>query len=400
MEHHHAVGLLETLAQVVVEVDRGVPSLTCAQERRDHVGLHRPGPEQRDVGDEVAEGLRPELADELALTGRLDLEAAQGVRAADQRVGGLVVEGHGVEVDLDPVDPLDLLHGVGHRGLHADAEHVELEQPELFDVVLVELAHGKPHPAGLDGGAVEQRRVGEQHSARVQRDVPWETVERLDEGEEAVELTARSEPAETGRTQLGQLLERGAGIAGTDVRERLGERVDLAGGHAERGTDIAYGVPDSIGVAHRHAGATLPAEPLEDALVDLGASCGLDIDVDVGQRPTQRGEEPLHEQTVGEWVDPADAQQVVDQAARARSPRGDTHALAAYKVDDLTDGEEVAGETEEGDGLELGLEPVACVSLSVATRVEITRQRSLAPSPQMPIGRDRLGRKGCRATVA
>ena len=344
VEDHHAVGLLERGAQVVVQVDRCVPPLPCAQERRDHVGLHRPGPEQRDVGDEVVEGLGRELADELALPGRLDLEAAQGVRGAHQRVGRLVVERHRVEVDDLAVDALDLGEGVGHRRLHADAEHVELEQPELLDVVLVELAHGEAHPAGLDRRAVEQRGVGEQHAARVQRDVARQTVERLDEGEEPVELAARGEPAEPGGAQLGQLLERLPRVARADVREGLGERVDLARRHAERGADVAHRVPHAVGVAHRHARAALAAEALEHAPVDLGAARGLDVDVDVGQRPAQRREEPLHEQAVRERVDAGDAEQVVDQAARTRAARRDAHLHPPDEVDHLADGEEVAGE--------------------------------------------------------
>ncbi len=263
VEDDDAVGLLERGAQVVVQVDRRVPALPRAQERRDHVGLHRPGAEQRDVGDEVVEGLGRELADELALPRRLDLEAAQGVRGAHERVGRVVVERHRVEVDDLAVDPLDLGEGVRHRGLHPDAEDVELEQPELLDVVLVELAHREAHPAGLHRRAVEQRGVGEQHAARVQRDVARQAVERLDEGEEAVELAARGQAPEPGGAQLGQLLEGLARVAGADVRERLGERVDLAGRHAERGADVAHRVPHAVGVAHRHARAALAAEAVE-----------------------------------------------------------------------------------------------------------------------------------------
>jgi hypothetical protein len=47
--------------------------------------LTGPGAEERDVDDEVLEALRPELADELALPGALDLEAAEGARGADHR---------------------------------------------------------------------------------------------------------------------------------------------------------------------------------------------------------------------------------------------------------------------------------------------------------------------------
>ena len=70
-----------------------------------------PGPEQRDVDDEVGEGLRGELADELALAGRLDLEAAEGAGGAHQPVGRLVVQRDGVQVD-PPVAGVEVA-GVG-----------------------------------------------------------------------------------------------------------------------------------------------------------------------------------------------------------------------------------------------------------------------------------------------
>jgi hypothetical protein len=92
-------------------------------------------------------------------------------------------------------------HGVGHRRLHPDAEDVELEQAEDLDVVLVELAHREAEPARLDRGAVQQGGIGQDHPARVQRDVPRQPVEPLDEVEEQVIAEALSRP----RPQLGQV---------------------------------------------------------------------------------------------------------------------------------------------------------------------------------------------------
>ena len=123
-----------------------------------------------------------------------------------------------------------------------------------------------------------------------------------------------------GAAQLGQVGQRGTGVAGPDVRERLGEGVDLPGRQAERGAHVTDRVAHPVGVHHRHGHAPLAAEPLEDPGVDLGAPGGLHVDVDVGQRLAQRGQEPLHDQAVLQRVDPGDAQQVVDQAARARTP--------------------------------------------------------------------------------
>ena len=255
---------------------------------------------------------------------------------------------------MHAVDAPHLGDRVGHRRLHPDAEHVELEQAELLDVVLVELAHREPGVGRLDGCAVEQRDVGEQHPAGMHRDVARQPVEPLDQSEEAVER-AVAEPA---GPQLGQVAQRRAGVAGTDVGERLGDRVDLPRRHAEGGADVADRVADAVGVHHRDGDAPLAAEAVEDRAVDLLAPGGLHVDVDVGQRGTQRRQEPLHQQAVADRVDPGDAEQVVDQAAGAGPAGGTTDAHLADQVGDVGDGQEVGRVAQGPDRLELVVEPL------------------------------------------
>ena len=115
VEDHDAMGLLQRRLEAGVEVLRRTPVLTGQQKRGDHVGLDRAGTKQRDVDDEVLEGLRPELADQLALTRTLDLEAPQRVRGPDQPERPVVLEGDlrpVVEVDADAVDPGHLIDSV------------------------------------------------------------------------------------------------------------------------------------------------------------------------------------------------------------------------------------------------------------------------------------------------
>ena len=259
MEDDDALGLLERRDQARVQEAALAPAVPAVEERRDHVGLDRAGAEQRDVDDEVVEPARPELADELALARALDLEHAQGAGGADQLVGGGVVVRHlrlVVEVDLLARDPRHLGDGVRHRRLHADAEHVELEEAQGLDVVLVELAHREADPARLDRGAVEQARVGQHDAARVQRDVPGQAVEGLDEVEEGGQAGA----VEAAAAQLGQVGDGVPGVLGADVREGLGDLVDLGRRQPQRGADVAHRVAHLVGVHHRHAGDPLAAE--------------------------------------------------------------------------------------------------------------------------------------------
>ena len=293
-----------------------------------------------------------------------------------------------VEVDLDALEPLDLAHGVGHRGLHPDPEHVELEQAEVLDVVLVELAHREPRERCLHRGAVEQRGVGEQHPARVHRHVPRQAVEALDELEHQVQPLL---PQPAG-AQLGQLAQRGAGIARADVREGLGDRVGLQRRHAQGGADVAHGVPHAVGVHHRHAHAALAAVAVEDRLVDLGAARGLHVDVDVGQRLAQRGEEALHQQLVADRVDPGDAEQVGHQAARARAAGRDPDPEVLDQVGDVADGEEVRRVAEVADHPELVVE--ALPHHRQAAAAVAAADRPLAAGTQRRVGVGVVGGEG------
>jgi hypothetical protein len=72
-----AVGLGEDRAQDLVRVARLLEPVAAVEERADHVGLHRARSEQRDVDDQVLEAAGLEAGEELALAGRLDLEAAE-----------------------------------------------------------------------------------------------------------------------------------------------------------------------------------------------------------------------------------------------------------------------------------------------------------------------------------
>ena len=172
---------------------------------------------------------------------------------------------------------------MGHRGLHPDPEDVEFEQTQLLHVVLVELAHRKTRETGLDRGAVEQGRIGEQHPAGVHRDMAGQPVEAFDQTEHQVE----SFLGQAGGPQLGKIPQRGPGVTGPDVGKHLRDRVDLRRRHPQRRPDITHRVPDAIGVHHRDAHASFPAVGVEDRLIDLQPSRRLHVDVDVGKGPSE-----------------------------------------------------------------------------------------------------------------
>src|SRR5438477_450136 len=90
--------------------------------RMDGLALDRARPDERDLHGEVIEILRLRAQQALHLRTALDLEVADGVRAPDVVVDGLVVERDAGEVDRLPVQPGDLLDAVLNRGQHPEAE--------------------------------------------------------------------------------------------------------------------------------------------------------------------------------------------------------------------------------------------------------------------------------------
>src|SRR5207244_3135720 len=83
----------------------------------------------------------------------------------------------------------DQLEGLVDRGQHPEPEQVELDQLELLDVALVELDDDAVlHRRPLDRGDIDERRGGDEHPARVDRQVAREAVDPGAELEPAVPI--------------------------------------------------------------------------------------------------------------------------------------------------------------------------------------------------------------------
>ena len=89
------------------------------------------------------------------------------------------------------------------------------------------------------------------------------------------------------------------------------------------------------------------------------SSCRLDVDVDVGQARAFGAQEALEEQVVFDWVDPADAEQVVHQRAGARAAGRDADVHVANHLGDVGDRQKIGGEFELVDGDEFLVESLA-----------------------------------------
>jgi hypothetical protein len=116
--------------------------------------------------NQLREGPRLELPHELGHARGLDLEHALGVAPAQQVVGGLIVQGHGLDREVREAAFAYAALGIADDRQRLEPEEVELDQSHLLDAAHVPLGH---HVARL-GIAVERHQVDQglvaDHQAR------------------------------------------------------------------------------------------------------------------------------------------------------------------------------------------------------------------------------------------
>ena len=132
------------------------------------VHAHRSRPVQRQHGDDVVELGGLHAAQQIAHRPAVELEHAQGVAAAQQLVGELVVERHRFQVEVNSPVGLDVFQRVADDRQVAQAQEVHLQQADGLARRVV--------PAGDDGPVLRslpqrdglgQRLAAHDHRARV-----------------------------------------------------------------------------------------------------------------------------------------------------------------------------------------------------------------------------------------
>src|SRR5438552_15405659 len=101
--------------------------------------VHRPGPEERDHSHDVFDSVRLELADVAAHAGGFQLEHAGRLPRTEQLERLLVVERNVLAPDLDPALALDEPQGMVKDREVSETEEVELENPELLELLVLVL---------------------------------------------------------------------------------------------------------------------------------------------------------------------------------------------------------------------------------------------------------------------
>ncbi|MCW0417502.1 hypothetical protein NB689_003256 [Xanthomonas sacchari] len=175
LEQRHAERALEHLSQLVWQIVGGFLAAAPAQIRMHHAALDRPGAHDRHLDDQIVELFRLQPRQHRHLRARFDLEHADGVGALDHRVGLRVFGGNGGERVVAAAVRAQQVQGAAQRAEHAQREHVDLHQPDQFQVVLVPLDHrALGHGRVLHRHQGVQRMLGDDEAAGMLRQVPRE----------------------------------------------------------------------------------------------------------------------------------------------------------------------------------------------------------------------------------
>ena len=231
------------------------------------------------------------------------------IRGTDQLESARVVQSDAVEVYLLARRSSDLIECVAHGREHPNAEDVELQVAEQLDVVFVGLDHPVTVRASFQRNTLDQVVRCEHDPARVQRDVSGEPVESFGHTEQELELLELQVDA----LELGKAVHGLAQVPRRYVRKGRRDHPDLDLGKAKRFANLTQCRTRAESVDHRNASGPLGSVPRQDHVVDVFATRGFHVDVDVGQLVAHRVQEPLERQVVPQGVDVGDAGEVTDK---------------------------------------------------------------------------------------
>ena len=320
--------------------------------------------------DEVLEGAGLQLAQVLLHAGRLKLEGADGAALAVEFVGERVVDGDGVNIDVNAQRLLDVLHsllkdgeGFQSKEVHFDEACVfndaafVLRDDELFLRFLV-LGSRDRHPVGDviaadDGATGMDTRVAD---VALEHLGVFDGVAQQRVGRDSRLLQLRHGSDSVGEVHLRRLAVYIGQTVGDGLAETVGdvERHFLHTGHILDGQLGSHrAVSDDVG--HLLL-SVLVGYPLQHA----SAPVVVEVNVYIGQRYAVGIEEALEQQVVFDGVDAGNLQAVGHgTTCRRASSRAYPHAqFLASSTDEVLHDEEVARESHRLHDVELEVQLV------------------------------------------
>jgi hypothetical protein len=353
LEDRHAERAFEHAAHGVGRIRDRLQSLPALQVRMHHAALDRPGAHDRGLDHEVIEGARPQPRQHVHLRTRLDLEHAERIALAQHVVDARALGGNLLHRHRRAAESADVIERAPDAREHAQRQHVDLEQAERIEVVLVPLDHG----------AVGHRRVLDRHQA-------VEPVARDDEAARVLRQMARKAHQVLRQlhhlrdhrvvgVEAGLLQALGLDPAAVPPGHRLGQLVDLVERQAERLAHVAQRALGAVRVQRRGERGAMAAVLGIDVLHHFFAPLMLEVDVDVGRLVALLADEALEQHAHARRIDLGDAQAVAHRRVGRRAASLAQDALRARKADDVVHGEEVGLVGEVGDQRQFMLDRLA-----------------------------------------
>ncbi len=353
LEKRHAERFLQDRLELRRRIDDFLEPLPAPQIGMHHVALDRARPHDRDLDHEIVEFLGLEARQHRHLRPALDLEHADRVGALDHGVDLRLLRRDGRERQPLAVMPLEEIEALRQRRQHAEREHVDLEQAERVEIVLVP----------FDGGALLHRRIHD--GSDLVKPVAGDD-------EAAAVLGEMARKAGQFARHLERELERRiGGIEPGGARGLLADRrrAVAPGGPVQRRDHVVGEAEDFCRLADRRAravgghcgGEPRPLAPIApiDVLDDLLASLVLEIDVDVRRLVALGRDEALEQKIEARGIDLGDSETEADRRIRRRAAALAQDSARAGEAHDVVHGEKIGRVVERGDEGELVLQRLA-----------------------------------------
>ena len=279
-----------------------------------HARLERARTEQGHQGDHVFETVRLQPFDEILHAAGFELEYRRGLEPLQQIERLLVVDGDGGDVDrrLALFGKARVYHAERpvDDGQGTQPQEVELHQPGIFHIVLVEL--GDRVIAGVV--AVKRRKVGDlggryYHATCVFAGVAhhaFQPARHVDEVFDLLVLLIKLGQLGLGLECLGQ------GHARIR-RDQLGDAIDETIGVAQHPAHVPYHRLGRHAAEGDDLGHRIPAIHVGDVLDHLVPSVHAEVDVEVGHGYPLRVQEAFEQQVKFQRVEVGDLERVSHQ---------------------------------------------------------------------------------------
>ena len=329
-------------------VEHRLLALATLQIGVDHVPLNRPWTDDRDFDHQIVEAARPKPREHVHLRPALDLEYAQRIAFAQHVVDLRHFARNSRQIPALAIMAFDQAEAFADAGQHSQREHVDLEDSQFLDVVLVPFDEGAVgHRAIAHRDRLDQRSLGQDEPADMLRQVAWHSDQLLGKLEHAIEMgVGKVEPCLVDMMLLDVF---------APPPDGRGQRCGGVLAQSHHLADFADRRARAVMNHRRRDPRPVAAVFRINVLDHLLAPFMLEIDVDVGRLLALLGDEALEQQFVDRRVDRRNPKAIADRAVGRRSATlaKDWRVEASREIDNRVDRQEIAREIQFRDQLEL-----------------------------------------------